>query len=287
MKQPVAIVTDSSCGLPADVLGRLGIMAAAGTVAFERDTLSERQLDATEFYERMRHEVACPRPFGVPEEAWREAFRCAREVASSVLCLVAPFDVLPSYTTAGAAISAISAMDAGDVKLVNPGIASAGLGGLLLSLAPLAHAGAAMDELLDAIDLMESGCDVLVVPREVCWLERSGKLALIEERLGPLAGRSPVIRVSTRFTGVAACDGLREAVEEAIARVGQRADPYEVNVVVTHAANPEMAAWTAEKMTERWKPANIVIGELGPTIGSQLGPGAIGIGVAPAKLEQL
>lgn len=284
MKQPVAIVTDSSCGLPPDVVEQLGVIAAAGTVAFERETLSERQLDASRFYERMASEGVCPRPFGVREEAWREAFARARELASSVLCLVAPFDVLPSYTTAGAAISA---MDATDIKLLNPGIASAGLGALLLSLAPLAQAGAPIDELLDALERMEAGCDVLLVPRETRWLEWSGRLALIEERLGPVADRSPVVRVSSRFTGVTACQGFPEALEEAVARVGQRAGTHEVNAVVTHAANPEMAAWTAEKMTERWKTANIVIGELGATIGSQLGPGAIGIGVAPAKLEQL
>jgi len=284
MKQPVAIVTDSSCGLPPDVLERLGVITAAGTVAFERETLSERQLHASRFYERMASEGVCPRPFGVREEDWREAFSRARGFAESVLCLVAPFDVLPSYTTASAAISA---MDATDIKLLNPGIASAGLGALLLSLAPLARAGARIDELLDAIERIEAGCDVLCVPRETCWLERSGRLPPIEERLGPLGGRTPVLRVSSRLTGAAACETFALAIDEAVERAGQRASTEAVNVVVAHAADAEMAARAAEKMTERWKTANIVIGELGPTIGSQLGPGAIGIGVAPAKLEQL
>lgn len=284
MKQPVAIVTDSSCGLPPAVLEELGVVAATGNIAFDHETVAEQLLSGSRFYERMARESRCPRPFGVPENAWREAFARAYDSAASILCLVAPFGPLPDYTTATAAISA---MDTRDIKLVNPGIASAGLGALLLSLAPVARSGATMDALLDAIEGTEPASDVLLVPRETCWLDLSGRLGPIEERLGPLEGRIPVVRVSSRITGVTACDSFDRAIDETVERVGQRAAGRVVNVVVTHADSPQIAERTVEKMTQRWKTANIVIGELGPTIGSQLGPGAVGIGVAPAKLEQL
>jgi fatty acid-binding protein DegV len=52
-------------------------------------------------------------------------------------------------------------------------------------------------------------------------------------------------------------------------------------VTVTHADAPQLADEVAARMQARWDIARLVITELGSTLGSQLGPGTIGIGVAP------
>jgi fatty acid-binding protein DegV len=52
--------------------------------------------------------------------------------------------------------------------------------------------------------------------------------------------------------------------------------------VVTHAVAPEEAARVAEQLAARIRCRPPLITELGPTVGTYLGPGTVGIGFCPA-----
>ena len=52
-------------------------------------------------------------------------------------------------------------------------------------------------------------------------------------------------------------------------------------VCVDHAQNPDDAALIAEQARRRWDVVRLEMTELSPTFGAQLGPGAVGVGVAP------
>jgi fatty acid-binding protein DegV len=52
-------------------------------------------------------------------------------------------------------------------------------------------------------------------------------------------------------------------------------------VCVDHAQNPGDAALIAEAARQQWNIVRLEITELSPTFGAQLGPGAVGVGVAP------
>ncbi|MGE5596589.1 MAG: DegV family protein, partial [Hyphomicrobiales bacterium] len=77
-------------------------------------------------------------------------------------------------------------------------------------------------------------------------------------------------------------DSPEQALEKAVALAGARAQGKKVVVAIDHAAAPERAARAAELAKQRWDVARIVTTELSATVGAQLGPGAVGIGVAPA-----
>ena len=48
---------------------------------------------------------------------------------------------------------------------------------------------------------------------------------------------------------------------------------------------PELAARAAQMMRARWRVEELIVTNLSGTIGSQLGPGAVGIGVAPVARQ--
>jgi DegV family protein with EDD domain len=279
MKQHLALVTDSSADMPATLSAELGVIVVPTRFAFDQDTHTDQTLSAEEFYGRMRAEAHPPRTFGAPEAAFRAAFEQALEGADSVLCLVTPFDVSPSFTTASAATLS---MDDVDIKILNPGVASAGLCALLTSLAPGVAAGWTREQVISVLDVIEPQCDTLFVPADVKWLEQAGRLPLIEDRIGEVEASTPIVRVGTRITGVALEPTRTAAIARAVAAAGTRADPgSRLNVTVTHADAPQLADEVAARMQARWDIARLVITELGSTLGSQLGPGTIGIGVAP------
>jgi DegV family protein with EDD domain len=276
----LVLVTDSTTDIPVGLAAELGIRVARARYGFADQTYEDGDLGAEALYARMAAEGPA-HPFGTPETAFRAIFSELAAAASAPVCLVAPFDVNPSFTTA---LAAMLSLDDVDMKVLNAGVASAGLCSLLITFADGLRAGWSRDRLLAALDDLGPRCDTLFVPGDVDWLERTGRLPLIEERLGELDGGTPVLRAGTRITGVTVV-GPNTAIDAMAARVAQRAGGAPVNVTITHACNPEGAAEAEASVRDRYQVSRLVITELSATYGSQLGPGAVGIGVAPAYQE--
>jgi fatty acid-binding protein DegV len=175
------------------------------------------------------------------------------------------------------------ALDDVDMKVVNPGVASAGLCSLLVVLADGLRDGWDRPTLISRLDEIGPQCDTLFVPADLAWLGRSGRLPLIEDRTGEIGDGSAVVRVGSRLTGVIRADDRDAAIAAAVERAGARA-PRDASLVVTidHADDRAAAERVATAMHSRWPVSRLIVTDLSATIGSQLGPGAVGIGVAPA-----
>lgn len=281
---PITLVTDSSADLPPEVLAEGGLTVVLASFAFDEHSFADGDLSAADFYRRMSSSAHLPRPFGAPEAAYRTAFEAVLAAGGDPFCLVTPFDVLPSFTTA---VAAMLSLDDVDMKVLNPGVASAGLCSLLVTLAAAVRSGATRQQLLDGVDRLGPRCDTLFVPAGASWLERAGRLQLIEDRLGEVGDGFPVLRVGTRVTGVALEDSFEAAIRRAVSLAGQRGGAGTPLVVtVDHADNPKAAESAAQQARASWQVERLIVTELSAAIGSQLGPGAVGIGVAPASLEE-
>lgn len=281
--QRVALVTDSTAGLSSATARELGIRVVPASYAFAEERVLDGAVDWSAVYARMEQTGVAPRTFGSAESAFRTAFEAGLQQAETVFCLVAPFDVNPSFTTACAAMLAIQFDEReARIKVANAGVGSAGLGALLITLAGAANRGASLDALLELVETLEPACDSLFVPADPAWLGRAGRLAMIEDRLGSTEGRFPVIRIGTRLTGVAVEDTHAAAIECLVRTVGARAGGASLNVSVVHAAAPKDAELLAAKICAAHSVERLEIAELTATHGSQLGPGAIGAGACPA-----
>lgn len=278
----LALITDSTADIPISLAAEAGIRIVRARSAFEEHAFSDGELSASELYGRMRGEGRAPRPFGVPEAEWKAAFQAALGESRAVLCLVMPFDVSPSFTTASAAMLS---MDDPPIKILNPGVSSAGLCSFVLSLAAGAEDGWDLARALVAVDEIEPLCDTLFVPADIGWLARAGRLQLVEDRVGEVGDGAAVVRVGTRITGVAIAESHELALRKAVETAGQRAgEGTPLIVTVDHADDAALAEHVAATMRSRWSVEQLVITELSSTIGSQVGPGAIGIGVAPVAM---
>lgn len=280
--QRVSIVTDSTAGLPPEVAAELGIALVPASFAFAEERHLDGAIPWPVVYDRMTAQATAPRTFGVAESAFRTAFEAGLKRAETVLGIVSPFGVNPSFTTACAAMLAIQFdQPEAKIKVLNAGVGSAGLGALLMSLAGCAKAGTPVEQLLSAIDDLEPRAESLFVPADLSWLSRTGKLQILEERLGPVVGRIPIVRVGTRITGVALAERWDEAIGVAVEKCGGRAGGANLNVSIVHANAESDAANVAKLVRSAWPVSRLEITGLSATHGAELGPGAVGIGTCP------
>jgi len=278
--QRVSIVSDTTAGLSPGVASELGLTLVAASYAFAES----RHLDGEgpDVYAQMTAQWSVPRTFGVAETAFREAFEYGLARTESVLCLVTPFEVNPSFTTACAAMLAIQfETPEARIKVANAGVGAAGLGALLLTLGQMAMGGAPMEALLEALEELEPQCDSLCLPETTEWLSRAGRLQLIEDRVGPLDQDLPIVRVGTRLTGVASVGAWSEGIARLLELVAARAGGGMLNACVLHAGSERAASELAARAREELPIARLEVSTFSPTHGAQLGPGAIGIGVCP------
>lgn len=277
------LLTDTATCLGREAALELGVGLVAGSFSIgdERQGDDERAWRAA--YERMLAGCELPRTFAPPERAFVEAMAGPARAGQPVLCLVTPFDVSPSFTTASAAVLTVQDdLPDARIKVVNSGVGHAGLGALLAGLAGMASAGASLEALLDAVEQLGPACEAVVIPAETRWLEASGRLALVEERLGPLDEDIPLLRIGSRVTGIGRAASHEEALEAALGRLAGCAAGGPVNAVIGHAAAPGLAEEAADRLRRAYAVDHLVIAELPMTIGAIVGPGALAIGAAPA-----
>ncbi len=279
----VRLVTDTTTCLGAETAQELGIGVARGSFAVGDERVADDSVAWRRAYERMRSDGWQPRWFAPPEAAFVELFRPAAMGGEETLCLVTPFDVSASFTTASAAMLTVQDEQPGArIKIANPGIGHAGLGALLIALAAGGTDGP-LGPLLEKLEALEPRCDALVVPEDGRWLEQSGRLAMVEEKLGPLDGDVPVLRIGTRVTGIARAATHEAALDLAVAQVGRRAGGALLYAVVAHAGAPGLAEEAADRLRAIYGVERLVVTELAIAIGAVVGPGAVAIGVAPAE----
>lgn len=209
----IVLVTDTTADLPPALAAELGIVVVPATFAFADHTTRDDEMSSAGFYARMAAEPKPPRPFGVNEAGFRAAFEAIFAAGDEPFCLLTPFDVNPSFTIANAAMLSF---DDVDMKVVNPGVSSAGLCSLLVTLSAGLAGGWDRKQLLDALDDLVPQCDSLFVPGSIEWLERAGRLAMLSEKLGDVEDGHLVVRVGTRITGVAVEESAQAALERAV-----------------------------------------------------------------------
>jgi fatty acid-binding protein DegV len=122
-----------------------------------------------------------------------------------------------------------------------------------------------------------------LVPASLEWLRRTDKLTTLGQGpAGRLDGAIPLLRVRGRLTAIAKAPSAEAAQAMMLDHVATAVDTTRDQIaVVTHAVAPDVAAQVAEQLAARVRCRPPLITELGPTVGTYLGPGTVGIGFCP------
>lgn len=276
----VTIVTDSSVDLPPAEAERLGIVIAPLSVAFADENLHDTGLDRAEFYRRLE---AAPRPptvTGASADAFVEAFTTAKARGDEIVCMVMSVESSFTYVAAEVAVRQVPGLQ---ISILNTGRSLAAQAALAIAAAEAAAAGRDREAVVRLIEELSGAADTYLVPATLEWLRRADRLTTLGQGpAGRLEGTIPLLRVRGRLTAVAKApdaEGARELMLEHAVRAmdGER----EQTVVVTHAVAPEAAARLAADLSARIRCRPPLITELGPTVGTYLGPGTVGVAFCP------
>ena len=275
----VRIVTDTSCDLPQEIADELGIVIVPLSVRFgDEEFIDREELTTSEFWVRCVNsstlpETAAPAP-GQFEKTYRDL---ADDGATSVVVVSLSSKLsatMQSAQLAARTIAADSDIDL-DVRVVDSLTITMGLGTIALACARAANDGAtaeAVEEL--AKDLVER-TRVFGALDTLDNLKKGGRIGNAKALLATALSIKPIIEVTG---GVVEQSGKQRTRSKALAFLVEKIKSYNgaiENLAVMHADCSDVDLFV--EMLQPYYPDDIVVGEIGPVIGTHGGRGTIGI----------
>ena len=251
----VRVVTDSACDLPDDLIERDGIEVVPLTIRFGKEELVDRkELSTDEFWRRLADSDVLPETSAPSAGAFEAAFR--RQIAdgaTGIICINLSSKL--SATMQSAQVAAQAVQPDCPVVVIDSLMVSMGLGSLCLT------AARNRSKLYGTLDTLE-------------FLKKGGRVGNARALLGSMLAIKPVLEVRDGEVEEA---GKVRTRSKALRLLADRVKegPFE-NLAVLHGNAPDLDELLdlLEPLTPR---DEIVIGQIGPVIGTHAGPRVIGV----------
>jgi hypothetical protein len=274
----VAVVSDTACDLPDDILDQHGIaLVPLQVMVGERTSLDRLEMTADAVYELMRT-GEFPTTSQPTVAKFVECFEHARAGADSVVAVLLSSGLSGTY---GNAEAALKAKPVDGVRLVDSRSASLGQGLLAVRAAELAEAGWEPDEIKQELERLRVQSGMFFTVATLDNLIRSGRVSRLKGWLGNLLDMKPILTLNAegkvtpvdRVRGRAALlPRVLHLLDDALPRQRLR-----LRMGVVHADNEGLARRVRDALHKRYHPVDIIVSPVTAVIGVHTGPDAWGV----------
>ena len=274
MPMGVRVVTDSACDLPDDLIERYGIEVVPLTIRFGKEELVDRkELSTDEFWRRLADSDVLPETSAPSAGAFEDAFRrLAEDGATGIVCINLSSKLSATMQSAQVAAQAVE-RDC-PVAVVDSLLVSMGLGSLCLTAAQRAAEGDTLDSIVANVTDRRNRSKLYGTLDTLEFLKKGGRVGNARALLGTMLAIKPVVEVRDGVVEEAGKVRTRsKALRLLVDRV--KAGPVE-NLSVLHGNAPDV-----DELLDLLEPLasrnEIVVGQIGPVIGTHAGPRVIGV----------
>jgi DegV family protein with EDD domain len=275
----VRIVTDSACDLPAEVADEMDIEIVPLSIRFGDDDFIDReQLSVAQFWDRCVNmatlpETAAPAP-GQFESVYR---RLAAEGATGIVVVSLSGQLSATIQSAELAARSIADDDGLDldVRVVDSRSVSMGIGTIAVACARAAADGQSIDAVETLASDLSDQTRVFAALDTLDNLKKGGRIGGAKAFLATALSIKPIIDVTG---GVVAEAGKQRTRSKALKHLVARFRSYEgrvENLAVLHADCSDVDVFV--EMLQPYYDGEILVGEIGPVIGTHGGRGTIGV----------
>ena len=276
----VRIVTDSSCDLSAADIERHHITVVPLTIRFGDDEYTDgKDLSADEFYEKMATSNELPSTAAPAPGAFETAFReLAAGGAEAVVCINLSFAL--SATGESAQVAAQALEGEVDVRVVDSGKVSVGLGLMVKAAAAAAEAGQRADDIEALLDQLKDRVFIYAVLDTLDNLKKGGRIGTAQALLGSALSIKPCLDLTSGVVEEAGKQRTRGKARAWLTKQVAAAGELE-HLAIAHAAAEDIDQFTASLGdSPAANPATTTL--IGPVVGTHAGPGVIAAAYVPA-----
>jgi DegV family protein with EDD domain len=273
----IALVTDSTATIPADLIEKYHISVAPQALVWGDETFRDGiDIQPSEFYTRLKSAKVMPTTSQASPQAFYDIFNQRLQEGYEVLAVVL------SEKLSGTLASALQAREMlpdAPIEIVDSQTTAMAMGFQVLEASRAAEQGASLAECKELVECARQQVGVIFAVDTLEFLHRGGRIGGAARLLGTALNIKPILEV----TGgqVEAVERVRtrkkslfrvvELLEERIA--GRKP----VRLATLHADAPEEARELLELARIRLDAVESIFTEVSPVVGAHTGPGTAGL----------
>jgi DegV family protein with EDD domain len=279
----VRVVTDSTADIPASIVEELGITIVPLKVHFGKDTfLDGVNIQPEEFYKRLEAAselptTSQPSPIDFLETFKKISQESVEEEKVQIISIHLSSALSGTVQSASLAQSMLDTQI--DVTVLDSKKASYAIGLIVVEVARAAKAGKTKEECIALAKHLIKESVIYFLVDNLAYLQKGGRIGKASALLGGILNIKPILSLD-EYGEVFAIDKIRgnkKALFRIIQLLKEFSKEKEVCVGISHAASPSTAQDVLQLISGEFKIKDQVITNIGPVIGTHVGPNTLAI----------
>jgi DegV family protein with EDD domain len=279
----VAIVSDTCHYLPRDLLEANRIHQVSLYVHWPDETLRESEIESYDaYYERLRTSRDLPTTSQPSIGDFLAVYEPLLDAGDDIVSIHLAGGMSGTVRAAEQAREQLDSR-AERVHVIDSATACGGEGLVVLAAAAAARDGGDARAVADRARRARADLKMWFAIDTLEYLRRGGRIAGAQAWLGSALKIKPILTVESEITPVERVRTSRRAFERMVDLLRTRAEDGADAWMVQHIQAPDEARELAARGTELFGREPLVISEIGPVIGTHVGPGLLGAGGIPSS----
>jgi DegV family protein with EDD domain len=282
----VAVVTDSTCYLPADLVAAFDVQVVSLYVSEAGGQRREADIeDYGAFYAALGDASSLPTTSQPSVGDFLAVYEPLAAAGRPILSVHLSGGISGTVESARQAAeeTARSHPDA-RIEVVDSTVGAGALGLVALAAAGRARAGAELGDVRAATDAAIAAMRFWFAVDTLDFLRRGGRIGAAQAWLGTALKIKPILTLDREITPIERVRTSRRAFERLLEFMRSREADGADGWVVQHIQAPDVAAQLVERGRELFGCEPVFVSEVGPVIGAHVGPGLVGVGGLPRAL---
>lgn len=284
--QSVAVITDSSACLPADMVSALHIQVAPLRFFIDgKSYLDGIDITATDVYRLLPQLRELPTTSAPTPSDYSAAMERAARQHENIVVITITRRFSGMYQSALiAAATARDTLRQTRVEVIDSGTAAGAEGLVVLDAARAAAAGGDLEQVCAVARRTAASVSLVAVLETLHYLARSGRVPLAVHWANSVIRAHPVFRIlplSGEAKTVRIARGRESGVRQMLEMVAEDAHGKDVRVVVFHSDRLEEARTLADAAAARFPCRELYVSDFTPAMGIHSGPGVLGLAYCP------
>ncbi len=274
----IKIVSDSCCDLPPEILKKYDIQLINLLVRFGDREFQPGEMSIDEFYAKMAKSPVLPQTSQPPVEEIMRVYGGLLEEEEN--------EVIGIHTSSGLSGTLQSVqmvrgmLEQPRLHVIDSCKASIGLGLMVLEAARLAEEGKDVGTILDRLQEMKSKVHCIFSVQNLEYLISGGRISKGKGLVAGVLDIKPILCINEGgfIVPYDKARGHRAALKKVLDIMEKLGvDLHAQTVGVCHSDVIKDAIYLKENMEQRFGVKEVIVGDIGPVIGSHVGPGTFGI----------
>ncbi|KXG43707.1 DegV family protein [Tepidibacillus decaturensis] len=276
----VYVVTDSTADIPKELAQSLGITVVPLKVHMQNQTyLDGETITPNVFYEKLKQSDELPTTSQPsPMDFVKTYQKLANGNEAKIISI--HLSAALSGTVQSALLARSMVEEEGiEVAVLDSKKASYSIGIIVVGVAEAVKAGKSFEEAIQIAEELIKDTQVYFLVDSLTYLHKGGRIGRASSLFGSLLNIKPILSLNDQGE-VFAIDKVRgrnKATAKIIEMLMDYAKDQKVRVGISHAINLEEAQKLEQLVREKMNVQDFVITEIGPVIGTHVGPGTLAI----------